>query len=216
MCLLALANTLQTIVLAAVCYFNYENYFQDQSVINLILIVAPAFGLLIQIIQNIWVCSVHRYCLGQFSVRKSWLAYIPAELFTFHVLSMVNVYRKGQTSEESYFECYLRNYKRASQLSFVPVLPVGGLLIYQSITSQQSRLCLDAVLVMLWTAFYLQSALSYPPEDHIVWSYILKETIDGQKENVENFGKSFELHTMSPTPVRTKKIIDLTQDQLIN
>ena len=29
MTLLALANTLQTIVLAVVCYFNYENYFED-------------------------------------------------------------------------------------------------------------------------------------------------------------------------------------------
>jgi len=80
----------------------------------MVLLVAPAFGLLIQMIQNIWVCGVHRYCLGHVGARTTWLVYIPAELLTFHVLSMVNVFRKGQTSEESYFECYLRNYKRAS------------------------------------------------------------------------------------------------------
>lgn len=89
---------------------------------------------------------------------------------------------------------------------------MGGLLVYQSIMISQSRLCLDAALVMLWTVFYLQAALSYPPEDHIVWSYVLKETIDGEQHRVENFGKSFELHTITPTPVRTKKLVDLTQD----
>lgn len=82
---------------------------------------------------------------------------------------------------------------------------MGGLLAYQSIMIDKSKLCLDAVLVMLWTGFYLQAALSYPPEDHIVWFYILKEIHDGDQHRVADFGKSFELHTITPTPIRKIK-----------
>ncbi len=116
MTLLTLANLLKVGVLTVVCYFNFRNYFATQSVINMVLLVAPALALLIQLVQNIWVCIVHRYCLGHMGAKTTCLIYIPGLLLTFHVLSMVNVYRKPKTDEgeEAFFQCYLRNYKRAS------------------------------------------------------------------------------------------------------
>lgn len=115
MTLLTLANLLKVGVLAVVCYFNFMNYFATQSVINMVLLVAPALALLIQLVQNIWVCIVHRYCLGHMGAKTTCLIYIPGFLLTFHVLSMVNVYRKHPDErEEAFFQCYLRNYKLAS------------------------------------------------------------------------------------------------------
>ena len=116
MTLLTLANLLQTGILTAVCYYNFMNYFAAQSIINMVLLVAPAFAILIQLVQNIWVCIVHKYCLGHMGAKTTFLIYIPGFLFTFHMLSMVNVYRKQQTDEveNAFFQCYLRNYKLAS------------------------------------------------------------------------------------------------------
>ena len=116
MTLLTLSNLLQTGILAAVCYYNFMNYFAAQSIINMVLLVAPAFAILIQLVQNIWVCIVHKYCLGHMGAKTTCLIYIPGFLFTFHMLSMVNVYRKQQTDEveNAFFQCYLRNYKLAS------------------------------------------------------------------------------------------------------